>query len=186
MATVRLYPSRCWSMSDYASKVANVQAPKLRNFLDKGIDVKKPAEDEEDSTVIDLRAFTRAPLPGAESLIPKDWITPDLILDVEFTSKVPGRDNISSADMKYTKNPADSFERVAKCLIKWRSQPYSDCAFRCQAFDMASDSIYAQVHGARRSLQNRKDLMLSTPPTRIGFIPEASSSQGSVEIRPLL
>lgn len=102
---------------------------KLRNFLDKGLDL--PEDDAEEGVPeekIDLSAFGRAPNPRAKEHIPADWLTFERILDATYnTSKAS---DVAAEFMTNLKeDAASSLPKLSWVLVKWQSLPYGTCTW---------------------------------------------------------
>lgn len=109
--------------------VAAASNGKLRNFLDKGLELPSNEEDEMvPDEKLDLSAFGRAPNPLAEEQIPKDWITFDRILDCSYNTS-QGEDVPADSMRKLSDDPAESIDKLSWCLVKWQSLSYSACTW---------------------------------------------------------
>ena len=118
---------------------------RLRGFLTKGpsIDI-SPETGEEVDDQDHLESFGLAPNPDGISKIPKEWLTPDRVLEVEYYPK-KGNDLIPSANLKSLgADPVDSIDRIARLYIKWQGLPYEsgmsdDLSSRFSTESMQSD-----------------------------------------------
>lgn len=111
--------SHAWLKASYPQR--------LRNFLVKGpsIDI-VPETVDTDAQAGYLETFGLAPSPDAIDRIPKEWLTPDRILEVEYHAKGDTHKQlIPSAHMKtMTDDPSESIPRIGRMFIKWQSLPY--------------------------------------------------------------
>ena len=101
---------------------------RLRGFLTKGpsIDIATDMSEEIDGQY-HLENFSLAPNLDAINGIPKEWITPDRILEVEYHPK-RGLDLISSSNLKsLSNNPVESLDRIARIYVKWQGLAYESC-----------------------------------------------------------
>lgn len=104
---------------------------RLRNFLDKGplIDITpdNATRDGEDDVLDDhLENFSLVPMPDALDLIPREWLTPDRILDVRLSRKHGGGPDPRVLNMKYriSDDPQETLSRVSEMYVKWQGLPY--------------------------------------------------------------
>lgn len=127
----------CPGLTLIASLVAATSNARLRNFLERGSELRDAAAEEanvnEDEgqgrgTLVDVSKFGKAPNPRADEDIPRDWVSIDRVINCTFKSK-SGDDFVEADRAKnITKNPLDSIGRVYQALVKWQSLPYSECA----------------------------------------------------------
>lgn len=99
---------------------------RLRNFLVKGplIDIQPERTGEADEQEDHLDNFSLSPLPDAMDRIPKEWLTPDRILETKYKPR-GGWADVDSVNMKnLTTVPEESISRIAKIYVKWQGLPY--------------------------------------------------------------
>lgn len=109
---------------------------RLRNFLVDGplIDItpENATRDGEDDVAEDhLENFSLQPTPNAFDLIPKEWLTPDRILDVRLRRKSGGGIDPRVMNMKnrITNDPEDTISRVSEMYVKWQGLPYESATW---------------------------------------------------------
>ena len=109
---------------------------RLRNFVQKGPSIEIRTEnrdhDEEDDDA--LEKFSLASNPYAINDIPKEWITPDRVLEVEYKrsgSSSATYDLIPSVNMKnrLSSDPQESLDRVGRMYIKWQGLAYESATW---------------------------------------------------------
>jgi hypothetical protein len=100
---------------------------RLTHFLTKGpiIDI-APEQEEDDDDEKGLDNFGLQANPDAIEKIPKEWSSPDRILEVFYWPKSSyGADYIPSANMKkLSDDPLESIDRIAKIYVKWQGLAY--------------------------------------------------------------
>lgn len=104
---------------------------RLRNFLVDGplVDIKpdnSTRDGEEDVEEDHLENFNLAPTPDAFDKIPKEWLTPDRILDVSLRRKSGSGADPRVLNMKnrISNDPEHTISRISKIYVKWQGLPY--------------------------------------------------------------
>lgn len=109
---------------------------RLRNFLVDGplIDITpdNATRDGEDDVAEDhLENFSLQPTPNAFELIPKEWLTPDRVLDVRLKRKSGSGNDPRVLNMKnrISNDPEDTLSRVSEMYVKWQGLPYESATW---------------------------------------------------------
>lgn len=97
---------------------------RLRNFLVKGPSVDIPIDNEEDDD--HLEDFGFAANPDGMNKIPKEWTTPDRILEVRYRAGRGNMNSVPSQEMgrKISDVPEDSVHKIDELYVKWQGLPY--------------------------------------------------------------
>lgn len=123
---------------------------RLRNFLVDGplIDITpdNAVRDGEEDVVDDhLEDFSLLPTPDAFDKIPKEWLTPDRILDVRLKRKSGsgGDPRVINMKNRITNDPEDTISRISEMYVKWQGLPY-DAATWEKGFPQEDEPQYGE------------------------------------------
>lgn len=121
---------------------------RLRNFLVDGplIDItpdNATRDGEEDVADDHLENFSLAPSPNAFDKIPKEWLTPDRILDVRLKRKsgTGGDPRVLNMKNRISNDPEDTITRISEIYVKWHGLPYDTATWE-KSFPQEDDPQY--------------------------------------------